>query len=408
MSFAGSPRVFISYARKDGEAFATALRRRIETTEPEITLWHDRAQMEGGVGWWKQIEEALDKVKFLVIVMTPAAMSSESTRREWRYARQKGVIVYPVKGASDSELDYASLPTWMQKAHFFDIHEEWQTFTNYLKSDRQPTHVPFMAPDLPRGFVQRPREFEAILSLVLDRTRATPVAITTTLHGAGGYGKTTLATALCHDDRVLETFDDGVLWVTLGQTPNVLGELAKVYEALTGEQGAFVDVEHGARRLMQKLEHRDCLIVIDDVWDQAHVTPFLRGGERCGRIITTRRLDVESRAARVTVDEMTSPESVAVLATAFDEAAPPRALLQPLARRLGEWPLLLRLASGMLRKRLARGDSAKGALAYMEKALDRHGVTAFDSDQSPSAIKQWPLPWRQAKTSSRCRIAGVL
>jgi hypothetical protein len=77
------------------------------------------------------------------------------TRREWRYARQKGVIVYPVKGASDSELDYASLPTWMHKAHFFDLSKEWQTFTNYLKSDRQPIRVPFMAPDLPRGFVQR-------------------------------------------------------------------------------------------------------------------------------------------------------------------------------------------------------------------------------------------------------------
>jgi len=28
--------------------------------EPEITLWQKRAEMQGGVGWWKQIEEALD------------------------------------------------------------------------------------------------------------------------------------------------------------------------------------------------------------------------------------------------------------------------------------------------------------------------------------------------------------
>ena len=47
--------------------------------EPEITLWLDRAEMEGGVGWWKQIEEALDQVSFLVIVMTPTAMQSEMT-----------------------------------------------------------------------------------------------------------------------------------------------------------------------------------------------------------------------------------------------------------------------------------------------------------------------------------------
>ena len=219
MSLVAVPRVFISYARRDGEAFATALCRRLETEQPEINVWHDRGQMEGGVGWWKQIAEALDKVTFLVIVMTPAAMASEITRREWRYARQKGVVVYPVKGAADAVLDYASVPTWMRKTHFFDLEKEWETFTTYLKSDRQPVRVPFMAPDLPRPFVPRPREFEAVLNLLLDRTHQNPVAITTALHGAGGHGKTTLATALCHDDRVIEAFDDGIVWVTLGQKP---------------------------------------------------------------------------------------------------------------------------------------------------------------------------------------------
>jgi WD40 repeat protein len=379
VSFNPPPRVFISYARKDGEVFATGLCRRLQIEEPEITLWQDRAQMESGVGWWKQIEEALDKVKFLVIVMTPAAMTSEITRREWRYARQKGVVVYLVKGAVDGTLDYASLPAWMRKTHFFDLGKEWETFTNYLKSDRQPVRVPFMAPDLPKAFVPRPREFEALLHLLLDRTRQHPVAITTALRGAGGYGKTTLATALCHYDRVIDAFDDGILWVTLGQTPDVLGELAKAYEALTGEQGGFVDVEHGARKLAEKLEHKDCLVVIDDAWEQVHVAPFLRGGHGCVRLLTTRRLDLEPDAARVTVDEMTSEESVAVLAAAFDELSAPEALLQPLARRLGEWPLLLRLVAGMLRKRLARGDSVEGAVTYVGKALDKRGITAFDS-----------------------------
>ena len=117
--------------------------------------------MEGGIGWWKQIEEALDQVRFLVIVMTPAAMQSEMTRKEWRYARQRGVNVYPVKGCREEELDYASLPNWMRKAHFFDLDKEWETFVNYLKSDRQQARVPFMAPDLPEGLVKRTREFEA-------------------------------------------------------------------------------------------------------------------------------------------------------------------------------------------------------------------------------------------------------
>jgi hypothetical protein len=32
-------RVFISYSRQDGEAFATALRRRLEQEQPEITRY---------------------------------------------------------------------------------------------------------------------------------------------------------------------------------------------------------------------------------------------------------------------------------------------------------------------------------------------------------------------------------
>ncbi len=156
----GKPSVFLSYARNDGEEFATHLRKRLKT-EAEIRLWQDRAEMEGGVGWWNQIEEALDRVRFLVIVMTPAAITSEMTRKEWRYARQRGVNVYPVKGRPDAELDYASLPNWMRKAHFFDLDREWETFVNYLKSDRQPARVSFMAPDFPEGFVQAATRIQA-------------------------------------------------------------------------------------------------------------------------------------------------------------------------------------------------------------------------------------------------------
>jgi predicted component of type VI protein secretion system len=40
-----APRVFISYARKDGEEFACKLRERIENEEPEITQWQDRIKL---------------------------------------------------------------------------------------------------------------------------------------------------------------------------------------------------------------------------------------------------------------------------------------------------------------------------------------------------------------------------
>src|SRR5438067_2167584 len=105
----GSPHVFISYARADGEDFASNLRIRLQAEG--IPLWQDRIGLEGGRDWWQQIVEALNHVEFMVLVMTPGAMQSPTVRKEWRYARQQGVCVYPVIAVP--HLNIASLPSWM-------------------------------------------------------------------------------------------------------------------------------------------------------------------------------------------------------------------------------------------------------------------------------------------------------
>ena len=161
---------FISYARKDGEEFATRLKKRLEQEQPEITLWMDRAEMAGGVDFVDQLRRAIDSVHFLILVMTPEAIASDWVQKEWRYAREQGVCVCPVNGANDAALDEArkSLPRWMSRAHSYDIAREWDRFTNFLKSPCQATRVPFMAPSLPASFVQRPQEFEAIIDKILE------------------------------------------------------------------------------------------------------------------------------------------------------------------------------------------------------------------------------------------------
>src|ERR1700722_16171705 len=102
------PGVFLSYSRVD-EEFATRLRNRLEQEAPDVSLWEDRARMEGGIGWWQQIRDALERVEFMVLVMSQATLHSETVQKEWRYARQQGVCVYPVKAA---EFDFSLLPRW--------------------------------------------------------------------------------------------------------------------------------------------------------------------------------------------------------------------------------------------------------------------------------------------------------
>ena len=366
--------VFISYARADGEKFAAELRKRLEKEAPDLgVVWQDRAQLEGGVGWWKQITDAIDRSTFMALVMTPTAMQSEVVRKEWRYARQHGVCVYPVKAAGN--LDFDSIPRWMSKAHFFDPDKEWPSFLQHLRSPCQATRVPFMAPDLPEGFVERPKEFEQLRGHLLDEDRENPVAITTALSGAGGFGKTTLATALCHNGNIQTAFDDGILWVTLGEKPNILTSLTEVYAALTGERPGFVSEADAAHHLSQKLEDKNCLVVIDDVWDGTHLPPFLRGAKGCACLITTRNSEIAVGTRQVLVDEMTDTESVQMLAAAVESSN--GVGLGQLADRLGNWPLMLDLARATLAQRMDQGDTLEGALAYVDLALNEKGVGFF-------------------------------
>jgi hypothetical protein len=330
-----SPRIFVSYARSDGRQFACALRSRL--TEQGFSLWQDLTDMQGGQDWWSQITEAIRNVEYLVLMMTPNALRSNVVRQEWRLARQEGVCVIPVKAVPD--LDFKGLPHWMQVVHFIDteIPEQWTRFIRTLESPCQIPRVPFMAPDLPRGFVRRRVEFRALVTALLDEQREEPLAITAALQGAGGFGKTTLAIALCHDERVQETFHDGILWVTLGENPGDLtAKVNDLIRILSPQEPGFANVEAASVRFAEFLVERVMLLVIDDVWNEAHLKPFLRGGKRCSRLITTRNnATLPPDAHHVKVDAMAPSEAVSLLGSGLPVKREGGAL-RALAKRLGE------------------------------------------------------------------------
>jgi len=365
-------RVFLSYSRAD-EDFATRLRKRLESEAPDVSLWQDRTQMQGGVGWWQQIQEALEQVEFMVLVMSQASLHSETVRREWHYARQQGVSVYPVIAG---DFAFEVLPKWMSNVHFFDLDKEWATFLQYLRTPPIRHRVPFMAPDLPAGFVERAAEFTVVRDHLVDRNLRNPLTVTTALYGTGGFGKTTIAAALCHDEDVITAFFDGILWVTLGRNPNLQAAVTLLQNAITGVPRAFADLESGVLALTEQLQDSTCLLVIDDVWDMSHLQSFLRGGRRCSRLITTRDFRIAAEFTHVPINEMRTDEATRLLTRGIP--AGDLELFEETARRLGEWPLLIDLANATLRLRLARGDSPGGALAYLNRALMRRGVTRFD------------------------------
>ena len=89
-----------------------------------------------------------------------------------------------------------------------------------------------------------------------------------------------------------------------------------------------------------------------------------------------------SNTQSVPVDAMQQKEAVQLLTAGLDGlvlSASDRLALEKLAARLGEWPLLLTLANGRLRQQMGRGKRLSKALVYLNRALDEHGLVAFDA-----------------------------
>jgi hypothetical protein len=111
------------------------------------------------------------------------------------------------------------------------------------------------------------------------------------------------------------------------------------------------------------------------------------------------------------VNEMTEDQSVRMLMAALPAPPADLAPLQALARRLGEWPLLLKLAASQLRERMARGDSSEGALAYVMRELNKRGFVAFDranaSERNDAVAKTIAVSLELLGAEDRVRCAAL-
>ncbi len=246
---------------------------------------------------------------------------------------------------------------------------------------------PFQARDLPKGYVPRPKAFNAIKHLLLNHQGNQTAAITIALWGPGGFGKTTLALALCHDPDIRDAFFDGILWVELGEQPSgPLAILNGVLHALEPSLSETRTPEEARDRWHAALSERVCLLVIDDVWKIKALEPLLEGGPHCMRLVTTRNDQVlPEETARVRVDAMEPEEAIAVLRRGFPDEIQQSVVYQPrleaLAKRLGYWPLLLTLAHGMLTSFVKHGQHFEKALGNIERAYQSRGVTAFHQEK---------------------------
>ena len=387
-----APQVFISFAYQDGLTRARELQARLR--QEGIVSWFEPESMRGGEPWKRQILDALrlDSLRFLLLILTPATLHSEWVPWEWKNARSLGKHVVPVLPEEPGlKPDLKQFPRWIREHNHWKDPSDRALMIAHLKSPPAPPRaIPFRVLDKPPTYVQREKEYGELRDLLLDKKHENPVAITTAIHGGGGFGKTTLAEALCHDEQIYDAFTDGIVWVDLGPDVGegkVLAGLRTLYEAFTARPATFTLMGDGARELREELTNRRtaALIVIDDVWHRWQLDLFLQGGPECARLFTTRQATIAAdvKAAEVPVEEMTDSESIALLRNQLAEehrgAADDRSLSR-LATRVGEMAIMLELVGKQLNDVLRRKKSFGEALRLLEEILDRKQIAFFQRD----------------------------
>ncbi|MBD2609072.1 hypothetical protein H6G81_32290 [Scytonema hofmannii FACHB-248] len=184
-----------------------------------------------------------------------------------------------------------------------------------------------------------------------------PVAITAKsrsvgVQGMGGIGKTVLATALARDEEVRRAFPDGVIWITFGQTPQILTLQSNVVEALGDKQASFTEINSGKTQLRKLLTDKTCLLILDDVWNLNDASAFDVLEKRSQMLITTRDAGIITALGgeEYQLSILNQQQALALLADWAEKAVEelPSIALE-VAQECGYLPLALSMVGAMMR-----------------------------------------------------------
>lgn len=275
----------------------------------------------------------------------------------------------------------------------FDIDEQMKQvvknfleFINLWKQEQQKPIIRGTVPPLPQLVIGREKDIDELknkLGFSVEQEKTTTVL--TAIRGWPGVGKTTIASVLAHDPDIATVYPDGVLWVSLGQEPNILSELAAWGRALGSDELLKArNTTEAQAQLSALLLNRRMLLLIDDVWKSEHAVPFNVGGIGCTTLITTRLNDVARELSP-------NPENIYLLPVLTDENAMElMRILAPavvqnysddvllLVHELEGLPLALQVAGRLLQSEASIGFNVKELINEL-----REGAKLLEADVPP-------------------------
>ena len=360
--------VFISHASKDkprARQIAVYLR------SNGLSVWFDESSVPPGGHISHSILAGLQASRTLVFLLSPDFLHSDWASLELhttifrdplnRHRRFIPVLIADCKKLIPDMLrPYRRIdlrqPT---PAAYAELLAACQAAPSQQSPHPPPPTPPSNIPLLPPHYLQRPALFNTLKHSLLA-SNPSPLALigagsSLGVHGMGGVGKTVLATALALDPQVQLAFPDGIVWLTIGrQETNITARQYQLAQAMGDRPRPFKDAQQGRAYLENLLRAKTCLIILDDIWDQAHAEAFNVLALPSRLLITTRDAAILRAigADSHDIDPLDPPDALRLLA---DWADIKTADLPPIATKIahacGYLPLALAMIGAMIRRR---------------------------------------------------------
>jgi WD40 repeat protein len=246
------------------------------------------------------------------------------------------------------------------------------------------------AREIPPGTVDRPEKVSEVVTELLreDSQSAAGTGLPRQpligLQGMGGFGKTTLAKMAAADPRVAQRYPR---YETITIGPNARNErlawkINELIRQVPGENhGGDENPVRAGRALISVLNGGEpCLLVVDDVWHEEQLLPFIQHGPRCAILVTTRNAALcRHLDGAVTVGEMSPGEARKLLTSGGLEGLDSE-VANGLLTVTGRWPLLVGMVNAIIHSCEAAGQDAATAGSRLLGRLKAGGPAQADGE----------------------------
>ena len=178
------------------------------------------------------------------------------------------------------------------------------------------------------------------------------------LPAQGGVGKTTIAAALVKDLEIRASFDK-IVWVSLGQTPDIRELQESIYAQLTEQSipDPAKSPELVTAALRKATEGSNVLLVLDDMWDPKYEKPLncIDPDTKSRLLVTTRIRGILNNSSEVELGVLGAGEALKLLLASagldeaeVEEGSDERRYAAEIVEICGRLPLTLAIAGGMV------------------------------------------------------------